>query len=111
MTKDMVGLNDERRTLLVNVHTVDQCAGQACCIHNPSNHHMAAWTPEWDGLFKQMWRQCPHQMVHPDPDDLAYQRKRWGVQEASVAYLHPCDGCCQPPPPVKEIEGATDGGH
>lgn len=106
MTKDIVGLNDGRNTVLVNVHTIEQCAGQHCCIHNPSQHHMKTWAPQWDELLKQMWRICPHDLAHPDPDDLAFVRRRWGHQEAASGSLHYCDGCCQPPR-TKEIEGGN----
>jgi hypothetical protein len=83
-------------TLLLNVHTADQCAGQRCCIHNPTEHHMAEWEPRWDPEHKQMWRRCPHRLVHPDPDDLWYLRQRWGHKAASLLGIHGCDGCCQP---------------
>lgn len=96
MTKDIVGLNDEHHTVLVNVHTAIQCQGQTCCIHNPSQHHMLTWSPSWDSIYKQMWRKCPHGLRHPDPDDLAYIREHWGTAEAARSYAHPCDGCCQP---------------
>lgn len=93
MTKDMVGMKDG--TVLVNVHTVDQCAGQPCCIHNPSNHHMAQWSHSWDDTYGVMWRKCPHGNRHPDPDDLDYRRNR-SMEAARIIFSHVCDGCCQP---------------
>lgn len=102
--KDIVAMNNG--PVLVNVHTAAECAGQWCCIHNPSNHHMALWPHHWDSFFKQMWRECPHEMHHPDPDDLTYTRS--GNDPGAVAlWLHNCDGCCQPPKTLrmpKEIE-------
>jgi len=104
MNSDMFAMNDG--TILVNVHTAQQCSPGHCCLHNPSNHHMATWPGRWDGVFKQMWRQCDHGLEHPDPDDLAFLRIRWGAAEAAVGFLHHCDGCCQPNVvPVRQIEG------
>lgn len=84
-------------TVLSNVHTKDRCAGWHCVVHKPSNHHMALWPHRWDNIFKSMWRECPHQLTHPDPDDLAFLRHQHGDDGAASQSLHPCDGCCQPP--------------
>jgi len=97
--KDIVALRNG--PILVNVHTQDRCAGQHCCIHNPSPHHMVTWRPRWDRVEKRMWRECPHGHVHPDPDDLAFLRKAFGLDAASLYAIHGCDGCCQPA--AKEI--------
>ncbi len=54
------------------VHSKDECTGEFCVIHNPSNHHMREWRTFWmaDG---HMFRVCGrHWSSHPDPDDLAY---------------------------------------
>jgi hypothetical protein len=104
--KDIVAMTDG--TVLANIHTADQCSGQHCCIHHPSGHHMATWTHRWDSTDKQMWRVCPHQMLHPDPDDLGFHIGRYGEWEGRVLFTHPCDGCCQPLM-HKEIEGGTSG--
>lgn len=106
--KDMVGLNDGNDTVLVNVHTVDQCQPQPCCIHSPTQHHMAAWKPAWHDAYGNMWRRCPHGNLHPDPDDHNYWRTR-NAHAARIRFTHVCDGCCQPPV-TKEIEGGTSGG-
>ena len=103
MAKDMVGLNDGRNTVLVNVHTQDQCDGHPCVIHNPSNHHMATWAPSWDDALGVMFRRCPHGNLHPDPDDVTYLRR---INKTHYA-THVCEGCCQPYGP-KEV---TDGGN
>lgn len=97
--KDSVALRNG--PLIVNVHEVTACAGQHCVIHNPSGHHMLLWEPVWDGMDKSMWRRCPHGFNHPDPDDVAFQRRRSGHEAASFALIHGCDGCCQAP--AKEI--------
>lgn len=106
--KDMVAMTNG--TVLVNVHTPDQCAGENCCIHNPSQHHMATWQHSWDDIYVQMMRDCPHGFAHPDPDDLSFKRRAYGPDRAATASVHPCDGCCQPMT-TKELEGGTDGVH
>lgn len=106
--RDIVALRNG--PVIVNVHTADQCAGRPCCIHNPSDHHMIQWDPKWDNDHKQMWRQCPHALVHPDPDDLWYLRSRWGHKAASMLAIHGCDGCCQSWT-QKEIAGGDNGGN
>jgi hypothetical protein len=103
--KDIVALRDG--PILVNVHTADRCAGQHCCIHNPSPHHMLLWPPRWEKKEKRMWRLCPHKFVHPDPDDLAFLRKAFGHERASMYAVHGCDGCCQPGNKELEAGGSS----
>ena len=70
--------------VLVNVHSDTACAGEWCCIHNPSPHHMREWTMHWRSDRRIMERLCPDKGIgHPDPDDI----NKDGV--------HGCDGCCQ----------------
>lgn len=92
--KDIVTMNNG--TILVIVHAIDQCAGQPCCIHNPSNHHMADWPHHWDGPLGQMMRECRHGYLHPDPDSVSFRRARWGHERGSMMSVHDCDACCQP---------------
>ena len=81
---------------LHNVHTEQLCAGEACPIHNPSDHHMKDWPLTWRGI---MVRACPHGRLHPDPDSV-----RWHIREGHMDLLHvrhalgqtDCDGCCDP---------------
>lgn len=68
------------------VHNRAKCAGQNCCIHNPSNHHMREWPQNWRDGRGVMERICPHGIGHPDPDDPAFQNEYEAV--------HGCDGCC-----------------
>jgi hypothetical protein len=75
---------------LLRVHDPAKCAGDACCIHNPSDHHMRTWPQNWRGDKAMMERLCPHGVGHPDPDDLAVRTTRW-------AGVHGCDGCCRRP--------------
>jgi hypothetical protein len=91
----------------VRVHGSAQCAGSACCIHNPSNHHMKTWPLVFvPGPHSGGYRVCEHQVVHPDPDSQAYLISQ-GEPFALLAMLThktvlSCDGCCTP-------EGSSDG--
>lgn len=80
-------------TVLVNVHAPSKCAGEACVMHNPSDHHMRDWPTNWRGDRGLMERLCPHGIGHPDPDALAFQ-VRIGNDWQGV---HGCDGCCRAP--------------
>lgn len=75
---------------LINVHSRDRCEGQACVIHNPSDHKMRDWPLNWRGDRGLMERICPHGIGHPDPDDLAYQ----DPDGSKAIGVHGCDGCC-----------------
>lgn len=77
---------------LVNVHAPALCAGRACVIHAPSDHHMRTWPLHWRGDRGFMERLCPHGTGHPDPDDAAYHRSVG--REVGV---HGCDRCCRKP--------------
>lgn len=68
----------------LKVHARGQCAGQFCCVHHPSQHHMITWPQLWRADRGLMERTCPHGVGHPDPDD------------ASLSRTHGCDGCCTP---------------
>lgn len=70
----------------IRVHHRSKCAGQACCIHSPSDHHMARWPQLWRDDRKFMERTCPHGIGHPDPDHIFRDGDFGG---------HGCDGCCQ----------------
>lgn len=67
---------------VVFVHDPDKCAGQHCCIHNPSDHPLNTAPLHWRGDRGIMERICEHGIGHTDPDDIA----KSGV--------HGCDGCC-----------------
>ncbi len=66
----------------LEAHDPETCEGNACCIHNPSDHHMVRWPQHWRSDRGIMERICPHGIGHPDPDDLTQDR------------VHGCDGCC-----------------
>lgn len=67
---------------LMGVHPKGLCAGEFCCIHNPSDHHMREWRQHWRSDRHLMERICPHGCGHPDPDD------------PNPDTVHGCDGCC-----------------
>lgn len=71
-------------------HPQSQCEGEACCVHNPSDHHMHRWVQMWREDIAIMERICPHGVGHPDPDDVDW-RARTGRNDIST---HGCDGCC-----------------
>lgn len=78
-------------TLLIT-HDESKCAGQSCCVHNPSDHHMRKWPLSWREDKGVMERICPHGVGHPDPDD-AEHHTRTGE---GFLNIHGCDGCCKP---------------
>lgn len=80
----------------LKVHTRDKCAGEFCCVHNPSEHPLnkAPYVWRWDRYL--MERLCPHGVGHPDPDDVDYIRATQGDEAAQAHGIHGCDGCCSP---------------
>ena len=83
-------------------HSPDKCEGRACCVHNPSDHHMRTWELNYRFDKGVMERICPeHGVGHPDPDDLAYNQS---VSRDYVS-IHGCCGCCyfEPTPPRRRL--------
>lgn len=95
---------------MVVAHHPERCAGTTCCVHNPSNHHMAEWPQHWRNaghLFSisdVMERICPHGIGHPDPDHIEYLRTAKGDVAAGVEGVHGCDGCCRTREEVTDAE-------
>lgn len=86
----MFGAQNGKPAILENIHPQTQCAGQACVIHNPSDHHMRGWPLNFRQDKMLMERTCEHGVGHPDPDDLA-----WHVSAGrDWQGVHGCDGCC-----------------
>jgi hypothetical protein len=82
----------EGRVRLVNVHPPEKCAGRACVVHNPSDHHMREWPLHWRddrGIFERI---CEHGVGHPDPDQFEY----WDSLGQEWQKVHGCCGCCLP---------------
>ena len=82
---------------LVDVHPMDNCAGEPCVIHNPTDHHMREWPLHWRNDRVLFERICPHGVGHPDPDQFAFwdrmAAKGYAMYEAMG--VHGCDGCCR----------------
>ena len=86
------------------VHSMEQCEGQHCSVHNPSDHSMKDFPTHWRADRGIMERICPHGIGHPDPDDVAFYER--GLRAAGIAEkdiekkvrgysVHGCDGCCK----------------
>lgn len=84
---------------LRNVHPRDECLGDSCTIHRPSEHHMRDWRLWWCDDRYLLDRICPHGRRHPDPDTLALMLTLGGGE-------HACDGCCLPPAPTGDRDPA-----
>lgn len=80
-------------------HIKDNCIGNFCCIHRPSDHHMKDWPQNWRGDIGIMERICPHGIGHPDPNDLSAY-----MVDGDKYGIHGCDGCCAPPKIKKNIQ-------
>lgn len=80
-----------KSSVMLNLHSDRVCAGTACVIHSPSDHHMRGWVLVWRDEKKLFERMCDHGIGHPDPDDLAYHMR----QSRDWVEVHGCDGCCQ----------------
>lgn len=90
------------RQVITNIHTREQCDGEPCVIHNPSDHVMRSFPTLWrpkEGPFEigapLMERTCPHGVGHPDPDHIASIVKIHGEDTARGDRVHGCDGCCR----------------
>ena len=81
---------------LKNVHKEGQCAGEYCCIHNPSDHHLkdAELSFRTDRGYLMAERICEHGIGHPDPDWLDYFKSSIVEWERFAPEVHGCDGCC-----------------
>ena len=79
---------------LMGVHAPEACAGEACCLHNPSDHVMRDFPLHWRDDRGLMERICPHGVGHPDPDHLAWVARTRGPDAARIESIHGCDWCC-----------------
>ena len=68
----------------ITVHDKANCKGY-CPIHNPSDHCMKDFPTHWRNDRGIMERICPHDVGHPDPDDM---------NVIAGDSSHGCDGCC-----------------
>lgn len=79
--------------ILVHEKNID-CIKHNCVIHNPSDHPMREFKTHWRGDRGLMERICPHEVGHPDPDDIAFKRRLKGEKFAHYEAIHGCCGCC-----------------
>lgn len=77
-------------------HGPAYCAGQPCCIHSPTDHHMKEWDQNWRDDAYKMERMCKHGIGHPDPDHVAFMMRVGAADQSDL--VHGCDGCCKPNP-------------
>lgn len=70
-------------------HAKADCDNYPCPFHAPSLHSMVEepMILRETGLIE---RACPHGIGHPDPDSVAWFKRR-GLEGYGV---HGCDGCC-----------------
>lgn len=78
--------------MTIRFHDKFLCAGEICCIHNPSDHPLKDAPMHWRSDRFMMERICPHGVGHPDPDGMAYARS----QGSADSGIHGCcaEGCC-----------------
>lgn len=81
---------------IIDGHSVVDCDGRPCPLHNRSDHHMRTWPQHWRDDRGLMERICVHGVGHPDPDHLASVTARFGASTATADAVHGCDGCCDP---------------
>jgi hypothetical protein len=90
---ERVTLNSGQR---IETHSRAMCRGRACCVHNPSNHHMRDWPQVWSTRLGLMERFCPHGWGHPDPDHVSFVVSHFPDPVCEPgAQVHGCDGCCE----------------
>ena len=81
----------------IYVHREEKCADDPtpCTLHRPTNHGMRDWPLvlrlEKNGTF---WRQCPHGLVHPDPDSMEFLLANTPPEFVDGVIEHSCDDCC-----------------
>lgn len=81
--------------MTITYHGPSVCAGEACTLHNPSDHHMTDWplVLRETGLME---RKCQHGVGHPDPDSVAWAESKSAPGNRGSWGIHGCDGCCSP---------------
>lgn len=97
VTDPFLGCQIGKRNL--KVHDKNNCAGEFCCIHNPSDHPLKNAELNWRADRRIMERLCEHGVGHTDPDDLQYRINVLG-QDPKYAGSHGCceESCCSQAP-------------
>lgn len=96
---DHVFVGPAHARLLLQVHGPIRCR-PTCPVHWPSDHPLVDAPLWWVGDIGVMMRLCPHNTLHPDPDD---QQIRLHPELAR----HDCDGCCAPTIDGETVEQRT----
>lgn len=80
---------------IVKTHGSAACAGETCCVHNPSDHHMRDWPLVFNMNKAGMGeRVCEHFVKHPDPDAVAHFKLKFPIFIYKGLVVHNCCGCC-----------------
>lgn len=90
--------------VLHNVHSIKDCTGDTCIVHNPSD--TVANREGWGYDFREtgvVERTCDHGVGHPDKDSVAYLELTTGETHWGI---HGCDGCCAEPEEVQALQEA-----
>jgi hypothetical protein len=82
-------------TVLSRVHRKDECIGEHCVMHNPSEHGMSDWPMHYREDRAIFERTCPHGIGHPDPDQREAWKELLPPLDAAAQQIHACDGCCR----------------
>lgn len=90
VAEGLMGIQVGKRVLVT--HPAEKCAGEFCCLHNPSDHPLKDRPLNWRGDKRQMERLCEHGIGHPDKDSIDFAI-RAGHYESWMS-VHGCDGCC-----------------
>lgn len=94
---------------LLQTHPAWSCAGQFCCVHNPSDHPLRDAPLFWLQDTRSMDRLCSHGVRHPDYDDFAFKvRSGFPRYMLAIVGAHSCDGCCHWP--LTDPDDGTDNG-
>lgn len=89
----MVALDDG--TVLNGIHSEENCRGNVCWTHKPTDHPYRGWPTAWEGDVSMLMRVCEHDQKHFDPDCMARLAEilSGSPEEAAMIFVHDCDGC------------------
>ena len=82
--------DDYYHNVPIRIHGPAVCAGEWCCFHKPSDHHMRDW-PMHIRETTLVERICKCGTGHPDPDSVAALVRITGEEHWGI---HGCCGCC-----------------
>lgn len=57
---------------ILRTHPASSCLMDECVIHNPSDHPLRVAPMIWSAHMRLVFRRCTHDVLHPDPDSLAF---------------------------------------